>query len=218
MELKELLALNEPSVEQYGEMEKQLLSIARAASAEITRLDAEGLARGADRLLGHDDGGEARAAARATAEQRRSDAENVLADVRGKSASLQARLEKEADEQAWAEVRRLLAARSRAMEEIDALCSKIGELYEAVIENGQTAQNAAPVKINLGSAFELQGRMPSQIGVAIMSRVHLSVGRPLRPWRRRPSLPAGPRRPVGLVPQRRRRRARRSRARVGQER
>ena len=94
------------------------------------------------------------------------------------SASLQARLEKEADEQAWAEVRRLLAARSRAMEEIDALCSKIGELYEAVIENGQTAQNAAPVKINLGSAFELQGRMPSQIGVAIMSRVHLSVGRP----------------------------------------
>ncbi|MBK6355393.1 MAG: hypothetical protein IPF44_00980 [Betaproteobacteria bacterium] len=146
MELKELLALNEPSVEQYGEMEKQLLSIARAASAEITRLDAEGLARGADRLLGHDDGGEARAAARATAEQRRSDAENVLADVRGKSASLQARLEKEADEQAWAEVRRLFAARSRAMEEIDALCSKIGELYE-------------PPKIDLRNAEAMRREM-----------------------------------------------------------
>ena len=178
MELKDLLSLSEPTLEQYSEMQRQLMEIERGAKAEIDRLDAEGLARGADRLLGIDDGGEARAVARAAAEQRRSDAENVLADVRGKAASLQARLEKEADEQAWAEVRQHLAQQTSALMEIDALCTKIGELYETVIENGNLAKKRAPVKLSLGSVFDLQGAHPAQVGLAVLSKLHVSIGRP----------------------------------------
>lgn len=178
MELRDLLSLSDPTLEQYGEMQRQLMDIERTAKAEIDRLDADGLARGADRLLGLDDGGEARSAARAVAEQRRSDAENVLAEVRSKAASLQARLEKEADDQAWAEVRQHLAHQTSALMEIDALCAKIGELYETLIENGNLAKKRAPVKLSLGSPWDLQGAHPAQVGLAVLSKLHVSIGRP----------------------------------------
>lgn len=180
MELKDLLELKEPTLEQYAEMEKQLLAIARAATAEIESLDAEGLARGADRLLGRDDGGEARSVARALAEQRRTDAQNVLSEVRGKAASLEARLEKEADDRAWAEVQKHLDERIKAMNEIDSLCSKIGELYEVVVENGRLAETKAPAKPNYreDGFNNLPGRLPAQLATAIMARLHISVDRP----------------------------------------
>ena len=41
MELKDLLELKEPTLEQYAEMEGKLRAIAREANEEIARLDAE---------------------------------------------------------------------------------------------------------------------------------------------------------------------------------
>ena len=180
MELKDLLALETPTLEQYAEMEMQLHAIERAAKEEISRLDADGRARGADRLVGKDDGSEARAVARAEAEQRRADAENVLAEVRGKAAALEARLAKEADNRAWAEVRGLLSERVKAMQEIEALCSRIGELYGTVISKGSEAMAKAPAKPSpRDDGFNhLPGRMPAQIGLAIMSRLHGLIDHP----------------------------------------
>lgn len=180
MELKDLLALESPTLEQYAEMEKQLLAIEREAKGEVSRLDAEGRARGVDRLVGNDDGSAERAVARAEAEQRRADAENVLSEVRGKAAALEARLAKEADERAWNEVRGLLEARVEAMQEIDALCSRIGELYGTVISKGAEAQAKAPAKpSHRESGFNhIPGRMPAQVGLAIMARLHMSIDNP----------------------------------------
>ena len=180
MELKELLSLESPTLEQFAEMEELLVTIARKAKDEIVLLDAEGRARGVDRLIGKDDGGEVRAVARAEAEQRLTDAENVLSEVRGKAAALEARLAKEADERAWNEVRALLDARVEAMQEIDVLCSRIGELYETVTAKGAEAQAKAPTKPSHrdGLFNNLPGRMPAQVGVAIMARLHMAVDNP----------------------------------------
>lgn len=180
MELKDLLAVQSPTLGQYAEMEKQLLAIARKAKDEVERLDAEGRARGADRLVGKDDGSAERAVARAEAEQRRGDAENVLSEVRGKAAALEARLAKEADVRAWNEVRALLDARVKAMQEIEALCSRIGELYGTVISKGAEAQAKAPAKPNYrdGGFNNLPGRMPAQVGLAILAKLHTALDNP----------------------------------------
>lgn len=180
MELKDLLNLKSPTLGQYAEMENQLLAIARKAKEEVERLDAEGKARGADRLVGKDDGSEARAAARAEAEQRREDAESVLSEVRSKSSALEARMAKDADDRAWAVVRGLLTERLKAMQEIELLCSRIGELYGTVVSKGSEAMAKAPTKPNHrdGGFNTLPGRMPSQIGLAIMAKLHGSIDHP----------------------------------------
>lgn len=180
MELKELLTINQPTLGQFAEMETQLLAIARKARDDVDRLDEEGRARGADRLLGLDDGSAARAVARAEAEQRLTDAESVLSDIRAKSSALEARLEKEADDRAWAEVRALLGARVKAMNEIEGLCSQIGVLYGKVIANGAAAQAKAPSKPNHrdGGFNNLPGRMPAQIGLAILAKLHTVIDNP----------------------------------------
>lgn len=180
MELKNLLSLESPTLEQYAEMEKQLFDIAAKAKDEVARLDEEGRARGVDRLVGNDDGGAMRAVARAEAEQRRADAENVLSEVRSKAAALEARMEKEADDLAWTEVRGLLSERVKAMQDIEALCSQIGDLYGVVISKGKEAQAKAPARPNHrdGGFNNLPGRMPGQIALAIMARLHASVDQP----------------------------------------
>lgn len=180
MELKDLLELKEPSLEQYAEMERQLLAIGRDAKATIDRLDAEDRERGADRLVGRDDGGEARATERAKVKQRLDDASSVLSSVQSKASQLQARLEKEADDRAWAVVRSHLDNRVEALKKIEALCDQIGELYAEVIAEGSAALKAAPEKPDYrdGGYNNLPGRLPAQIGTAIMARLHQSVDNP----------------------------------------
>jgi len=180
MELKDLLSLESPDLEQYAEMENQLFAIAKKAKGEVARLDEEGRARGADRLVGKDDGGEARAIARAEAAQRQSDAENVLSEIRSKSSALEARLGREADERAWSEVRALLNARVKAMDEIEALVQQIGALYGKVIAAGAEAQAKAPAKPNhRETGFNhLPGRIPAQVGIAIMANLHAVIDSP----------------------------------------
>jgi hypothetical protein len=104
----------------------------------------------------------------------------VLSEVRGKAAALEARLAKEADNRAWAEVRGLLSERVKAMQEIDTLCNRIGELYGTVISKGSEARAKAPAKPNpREDGFNhLPGVMPAQVGLAIMARLHASVDNP----------------------------------------
>lgn len=180
MELKDLLSLESPTLEQYAEMENQLFAIAKEAKNEVARLDAEDRARGADRLVGKDDGGEERAIARAEAEKRRADAENVLSEIRGKSSALEARLGREADERAWKEVRALLNLRVKDLGEIEALIQQIGVLYGKVIATGVEAQAKAPARPNhRETGFNhLPGRVPAQIGIAIMANLHAVIDSP----------------------------------------
>ena len=178
MELKDLLNLQSPTLEQYAEMDKQLLAIARQAYGEIERIDAEERARSADRLVGKDDGGEARAIARAEAEKRQTDAEHVLADVRSKAANLECRLAKAADDRAWAEVHKLINHRTQSMKEIEALCARIGELYHGVVLAGNEARKKAPAKPDPENIINLPGLLPAQIGAAVMASVHIAVDHP----------------------------------------
>ncbi|HLO63293.1 MAG TPA: hypothetical protein VK165_10065 [Azonexus sp.] len=180
MELKELLELKEPTIEQYAETERLLRVIVKDANEEIARLDAEDRARGADRLVGKDDGGEERAKAKEIAVRRRDDAEGMLAQAMAGSANLQARLEKEADQRAWAKVREHLGNRVEALKEIEVLSARIGELFEDICRDGEAAMNAAPVKPDRGllALHNVHGWRPYEIGLAVVACVHNHVRSP----------------------------------------
>lgn len=189
MELKDLLELKEPTLEQYAEMEGKLRAIAKEENAEIARLDAEDRARGADRLVGKDDGGEERAKAKEIAVRRRDDAEAVMSQVMAGSANLQARLEKEADQRAWAKVREHLGNRVEAMKEIEGLCERIGELFSEVCAEGKAAMAAAPVKPDMGmiALHNVHGWRPYEMGLAVVACVHNHVGYPFAAMRIEPT-------------------------------
>jgi hypothetical protein len=180
VELKDLLELNEPTLEQYAEMAKLLRAIVREAGEEIARLDAEDRARGADRLVGKDDGGEVRAKAKDAAMRRCTDAEGVLSQVMANSAQLQARLEWEEDRRAWATVRSHLSNRVEAVKEIEILCARIGELFAGINADGKAAMAAAPVKPDMGhvALYNIHGWRPHEIGLAVVACVHNHVGSP----------------------------------------
>lgn len=180
MELKDLLELKEPTLEQYAEMESHLREIAKEANTEIARIDAEDRARGADRLVGKDDGGEDRAKAKDAAVRRRDDAEGVLGQVMAKSSQLEASLAKEADDRAWAQVRAHFDNRVEALEEIEGLCDRIGQLFDRIISEGNEALAAAPAKpAHREDGFNhIQGRRPHEVGLAVMARLHDRVGSP----------------------------------------
>lgn len=180
MELKDLLELKEPTLEQFSEMEGKLRAIAKEANEEIARLDAEDRARGADRLVGKDDGGEERAKAKEAAVRRRDDAEGVMSQVMANSANLQARLEKEADRRAWEKVHSHLDSRVEAMKEIESLCARIGELFQGIVIDGKAAMAAAPVKPDMGhvALHNINGWRPYEIGLAVVACVHNHVGAP----------------------------------------
>lgn len=189
MELKALLELKEPTLEQYAETATKLRAIVKDANEEIARLDAEDRARGADRLVGNDDGGEERAKAKGAAVRRRDDAEGVLGQVMSDSAQLQTRLEKEADQQAWAKVREHLGNRVEAMKEIEGLCERIGELFSEICNDGKAAMAAAPVKPDMGmiALHNVHGWRPYEIGLAVVACVHNHVGAPFAAVHTEPS-------------------------------
>lgn len=180
MELKDLLELKEPTLEQYAETEKLLRVIVKDAIEEIASLDAEDRARGADRLVGKDDGGEERAKAKDAAVRRRDDAEAVMSQTMAGSAKLQARLEKEADQRAWATVREHLGNRVEALKEIEGLCERIGELFQDICRDGKAAMDSAPVKPDMGllALHNVHGWRPYEMGLAVVACVHNHVGSP----------------------------------------
>lgn len=180
MKLNDLLELKEPTLEQFAEMENHLRAIAKEANAEIAKLDDEDRARGADRLLGKDDGGKERAKAKDAAVRRRDDAESVLGQVMAKSSQLEAHLAKEVDDRAWDTVRAHFDKRVEALKEIEGLCDQIGQLFEDIISEGNAALAAAPEKpAHREDGFNhIQGRRPHEVGLAVMARLHDRVGSP----------------------------------------
>ncbi|HBU30328.1 MAG TPA: hypothetical protein DEB56_12830 [Thiobacillus sp.] len=179
MELKDLLALENPTLEQFAETEKLLAAAIDSEKAEIARLDAEDKARAIDRVKGLDDGRTDRMAARAAAESRLDDLVAVQQDTGAKAAALEARLEKEADDRAWNETATHLNRRSALLLECEKALDKAAELYADSEAAFKDARKAAPVAMPGGILVNTQGGAPGMIGVAVMGRLHALIGRPM---------------------------------------
>lgn len=178
MELKELLELENPTLEQYAEAERSLAAAIDTEKAEIDRLDAEDKAHAIDRVKGLDDGRADRMSARAAALSRLEDLEAVQQDTQAKAAALEARLDKEADDRAWNETETHLNRRATLLRECEKLLDKAAELYAESEAAFKDARKTAPVAPG-GILINTPGGAPGMIAVALMGRLHARLGRPL---------------------------------------
>lgn len=179
MELKELLALKTPTLEQFAETEKLLHAAITEAKAEIDRLDAEDSAHALDRVTGDDKWRPERLAARAVAVGRMDDLTAVRNDVMGKASALEARLEKEKEERAWKVTEGHLDRRAKLLRECEKAIDNAAALYADAEAAFKDARKSAPVEMSGGRMAHTQGGAPGIIGVAVMGRLHALIGRPL---------------------------------------
>lgn len=183
MLLNDLLNIENPTLEQYSETEKALTSVSQHLGSEIARLDEEHRVHSADRILNRDTGQAERIAARAAAELRKADIERVLMEVRFKRASLENRLAKEADSAAWAKVKQALEARRGVMKQIDDMFKDAVVLHTQQQAYWDAAVAAAPVKIQREDYPHIIGfgRSAAETSVALLGRLNMMLGFPVRP-------------------------------------
>ena len=147
MELKQLLETQNPTIDQYASCEAWLQGEIVAAQTEIEGLNADDRARAVDRVIGVDDGGAERQAARTKAQARMDDLHIAMADVRGKSSALQCQIAQAADLAAWDAVKAQLNRRSKGMKKIQSLLDQAVGIYWDDVDAATTeARKLAPVK------------------------------------------------------------------------
>lgn len=180
MELKQLLETQNPTLDQYAACEAWLQGEIVAAQTEIEGLNADDRARAVDRVIGVDDGGAERQAARTKAQARMDDLHIAMADVRGKSSALQCQIDKAADVAAWNAVKAQLDRRSKGMRKIQALLDQaVGVFWDDVDAATSEARKLAPVKPSGGAYTDAQGGAPGTLAVAVVAYLHSMLDRPL---------------------------------------
>ncbi len=180
MQLRELLAIENPTIEQFQETERVLGEILQTAKAEVEKIDAEHRSMAAARLSGDDLGELDRATRRSQYAATVSDAEQTLQAVRQRHAQLEARLEKEADEKAWKGVREILKGRRAVMDDIEAHCAEIGNLYAKLCDMNSNVRKATPVDLAKVGFHDVFGARPEQFGLLILTRLYSALDWPGR--------------------------------------
>lgn len=178
--LEDLLALENPTLDDLEESQQLLLETRRSTEAEIRDLEEEDRARASDRLQNKDDGGAERAAAKAKAEKRIDDANFVLHHVQSRIAAIKAQNEQEIEQAAWAQVREQLAIRRKAIERIEELSKELAKEHSTALNAWQTAFKAAPGPLKMRDFADVAGVHPITVGMAVMARVNIDIGLPLR--------------------------------------
>lgn len=178
MELKKLLGLENPTLDELEQTEKLLQKAVDDASKKLADLAAEDRSQAVSRLRGIDTGAEARQAARVKAEGDRSDAAAVLASTQRKISDARAEIAKDAEAKAWTEVRGHLERRRAAMAEIQKLSDKLADLTAQVVREYHEAGRAAPRKPEQRASLTT-GHIPGQVQVAIIAYIHAMLGHPL---------------------------------------
>lgn len=178
MELKKLLGLENPTLDELEKTAALLQAIVDAASKKLIDLAAEDRSQAINRIRGTDTGAEERQAAKVKAEGERADAAAVLSTTQRKISDLRAQIARDAEAKAWKEVRGHLERRRAAMAEIQKLNDKIVGLYETVMEAYRQATSAAPRK-PVERPSLTSGHMPGQVSVAILADLHAKIGHPL---------------------------------------
>lgn len=146
MNLKQMLNLKDPSMQHLEETEALLKSEIDKASRQLLDLDAEDQAQTTNRLLGKDDGLEARRIARDEAGRARADYSHVLAGVQATLAIERARQAEEVEAAAWDLTWQHLARRRAAMAEIETLLDRISDLFYDMRDAYDEATTSAPKK------------------------------------------------------------------------
>lgn len=179
MELKELLALKTPTLDQFAATEKLLHAAITEARAEIDRLDAEDAAHALARVTGDDKGRPDRLAARAAAVGRVDDLSAVKNAVMGKASALEAKIEKEKEVAAWKVTEAHLDRRAALLRECEEAIDHAAIAYIESEAAFKDARKSAPVDLSGGRMSVTQGGAPGIIGAAVMGRLHAMIGRPL---------------------------------------
>ena len=178
MDLKKLLGLDNPTLDELEQTAALLQEAVDAASKKLVDLAAEDRSQAVNRLRGTDKGAEARQAARVKAEGDRSDAAAVLASTQRKISDFRAQIAKDEEATAWKAVRGHLERRRSAMAEIEKLSDKIADLTADVLAAYQQASSAAPRKPEQRPSLTT-GHIPGQIQTAIIAYIHARLGHPL---------------------------------------
>lgn len=178
MELKALLSVENPTLEQLAQTEALLQSAIDRASSELTALDAEDRGQALNRLRGMDEGAEARRVARENAQRDRADAAEVLACVQQKIAAEQER-QKAADEAAaWGVTWDHLARRRAAIQEVEKLVDRIAALHGKASEAYDQAVQSAPKKPE-ERAWVTPGHFVEDVSRAIVASLNARLGHPV---------------------------------------
>ena len=146
MNLKQMLNLKDPSMQHLEETEALLTSEINKASRQLLDLDAEDVTQTTNRLLGKDDGLEARRIARDEASRARTDYSHALAGVQATLAIERARQAEEIESAAWDVTWQHLARRRAAMAEIETLLDRISDLFYDMRDAYDEATTSAPKK------------------------------------------------------------------------
>lgn len=175
MDLKKLLSLEAPTLQQLEETAALLQAAVERGSEKLRDLDHDERANALNRLRGLDSGDEARRIARAEAERDRADAAEVLANVQAQIADVQAEIAAEAEATAWATTWNHLARRRAAIQEVEKLVDRIATLYaESSASYGQAVQSAPRAPAD--RAWTIQGFYTEEISRAIVAAVNARLG------------------------------------------
>lgn len=178
--LEDLLALENPTLDDLEESQRLLVETCRNSEDEIRDLEEEDRARASDRLQNKDDGGADRAAAKAKAEKRIEDAKFVLGHVQGRIAAIKAQRDKEIEQAAWQRVREQLMIRRNAIERIEALSAELAREHSTALEAWQKAVNEVPGGMKAREFADVPATHPINVGLAVMARLNIDIGCPVR--------------------------------------
>lgn len=179
MELTELLQIKNPTMEQMAAAETLLAGIISESQVTLDTLADEERVRAKDRLIGIDDGGEARAAARKNAIKQHDDASSLRLDIMARMEAEKRRREQEAINKIWDEVQNNLIQRSEALRQIEALLEHVAVLYETAENSLLKARKLLPMQIDMRTYRVTQGGDVGQVAVAIVAKLDASIGSPI---------------------------------------